>query len=62
MSVIKVLRKMFWSDWTPSKVIFYIPDRIKLFNGSQRLKLRKIQNLVRQHNISNNYYKNFEED
>jgi len=62
MSVIKILRKMFWSDWTPSKVIFHIPDRIKLFNGSQRIKLRKIQNLVKQHNISNNYYKNFEED
>lgn len=62
MSVIKILRKMFWSDWTPSKVIFHIPDRIKLFNGSQRLKLRKIQSLVRKRNIEINYYKNEEND
>ena len=62
MSVIKILRKMFWSDWTPSKVIFHIPDRIKLFNGSQRLKLRKIQKWKRRMNIERNYYKNFEED
>ncbi len=62
MSVIKILRKMFWSDWTPSKVIFHIPDRIKLFNGSQRIKLRKIQKWKRRMNIERNYYKNFEED
>jgi hypothetical protein len=62
MSVIKILRKMFWSDWTPSKVIFHIPDKIKLFNGSQRLKLRKIQKWKRRMNIERNYYKNFEED
>ena len=62
MSVIKILRKMFWSDWTPSKVIFHIPDRIKIFNGSQRLKLRKIQKWKRRMNIERNYYKNFEED
>ena len=53
---------MFWSDWTPSKVIFHIPDKIKLFNGSQRIKLRKIQKWKTRLNISNNYYKNFEED
>ncbi len=62
MSVIKILRKMFWSDWTPSKVIFHIPDRIKLFNGSQRLKLRKIQKWKRRMNIERNYYKNEEND
>ena len=62
MSVIKILRKMFWSDWTPSKVIFHIPDKIKLFNGSQRLKLRKIQKWKRRMNIERNYYKNEEND
>jgi len=62
MSVIKILRKMFCSDWTPSKVIFHIPDRIKLFNGSQRIKLRKIQKWKIRMNIERNYYKNEEND
>ena len=53
---------MFWSDWTPSKVIFHIPDRIKLFNGSQRIKLRKIQKWKIRMNIERNYYKNEEND
>ena len=58
----KLLRKLFWLDWNPQRIIIHIPDKIKLFNGSQKLKLRKIQKWKRRINVSNNYYKNFEED
>jgi len=57
-----LLRKLFCSDWNAQRIIVHIPDKIRLTNESQKLKLRKIKSLVKPFNISNNYYKNFEED
>ena len=63
MSVIKILRKMFLSDWTPSKVIFHIPDKKrKLYNGTDKVNFRKIKKWKRRIDIERNYYKNFEFD
>ena len=56
------MRKLFWSDFNPQKIICIVPDEITLVNARQKIKLRKIQSLVRRMNISNNYYKNFEFD
>jgi len=56
------MRKLFWADFNPQKIICIVPDKITLVNARQKIKLRKIQSLVRQMNIENNYYKNEEND
>ncbi len=56
------MRKLFWADFNPQKIICIVPDEITLVNARQKIKLRKIQSLVRQMNIENNYYKNEEND
>lgn len=58
----QLLRKLFWADFNPQKIICIVPDEITLVNGRQKIKLRKIQSLVRQMNIENNFYKNLEND
>lgn len=59
----KILRKLFLLDWNPKRLLIYIPDnKRKLYNGKDKLNLRKIKRWKKRHDIENKIYKNFEED
>lgn len=59
----EILRKLFLLDWNPKRLLIHFPDnKKKLYNGRDKLNLRKIKRWKKRHDIENNFYKNFESD